>query len=371
MSNFLQNHIGFKEFPVKKYFTPTIVQQLSIPKRLLISASAGIGFVVLLLGFVLLFSDPGESAKIDAIKMGLGAIVLGGGMICFWYYQIYQASNTNRTQQFQYYEWGKISPPTLRQKAALQLMAFRTAEQLTWPETLEMEPSERRVRHITDFRQKLDTFEIFDKNYFLNGLDSWWGIVTKKDFEFQANQLLTSSHTYNFLMASLGEDATAMKSRLLDLTGLSERYYDACLERKTGKPPKLIWAWEFWRLIAITRTAFSAELLEEEEAWTYIHKASDWAHYIFDDLDDFHNNLLLGCAFWSNQLSKVNEKKDAIAALKEVNWPILHTPWTKPTGVNLPDYVQTGYQKEVEAVLKPEKRNPIGFKKYGNDQDGN
>jgi len=367
MSKFLQNHIGFQEFPVKKYFTPTIVQHLSMFKRLLISASAGIGFVVLLLGFVLIFSDPGESAKIDALKMGFGGVVMGGLMIYFWFQQISKESNTGRTQQYKYYKWGNITTPTVRQKEALQLMAFRSAEQLTWPETLEMEPSERRVRHIKDFRQKLDTLEIFDKNYFLNGLDSHWGIVTKKDFEYQANQLLTSSHTYSFLMASLDEDAAAMKSRLLDLTGLSEQYYDACLARGTGKPPKLIWAWEFWRLIAITRTAFSAELLDEEEAWNYIYKASDWAHCIFDDLEDFYNNMLLGCAFWSNQLSKVNEKKDAIATLKELNWPILHTSWTKPTNLNLPDYVQTGYQKEVDALLKLGKRNPIGFKKYSND----
>jgi len=360
---FLQNHIDFEEFPVKKQFTPSIIYELPILKRLLISASAGIGFIVLFLGFTLLAVEPGENAKINPTLIGSGAIVLGLLMFCFWFNQIYKGSNRRRTQQYNYYKWGNVSPPTSRQKEALQLMAFRNAEHLTWSETLEFEPSERRVRHIKNFRQKLDTLEIFDKNYFLNGLDNYWGIATKKDFEFQANQLLSTSHTYSFLMASLGEDADNMKNRLLDLTGLSEAYYDACLERDTGKPPKLIWAWEFWRLIAISRTAFSAELLEEDDAWNYIYKASDWAHCIFDDLEDFYNNILLGCAFWSNQLSKVNEKKDAIATLKRLDWPILHESWTKPTNVDLPDYVQTGFQKEIEAILKPQKRNPIGFKK--------
>ncbi|MFK7813064.1 MAG: DUF1266 domain-containing protein [Maribacter sp.] len=57
------------------------------------------------------------------------------------------------------------------------------------------------------------------------------------------------------------------KDRIVELTDVSEAYFDSCFDLKNTEPQKLIWAWDLWRAISLTSGAYMCDFISEKEAW--------------------------------------------------------------------------------------------------------
>ncbi len=254
-------------------------------------------------------------------------------------------------EQERYYELGGLTPLNLEQREALQLDGVHIGMN-NWCETLEDWPCEARLPKPTpEFR----SFVVYTVQKALEDLDQSWGVLNCESFRDVINRLFGGMHSIHFAQVASGPDAQAMFQRLSDLVGVDRAVVAAASRSQEGRPAKLLWAFDIWRALRMSRDAYTAAIISEEEAWETILKASRWMHTIFSDLADYQLNLRLGHAFWSNDLAQVNERKRVLDSFwdNEAKRPIRELPW-RSTHENLPDYVMDGFEgARQRAAIEP------------------
>lgn len=134
-----------------------------------------------------------------------------------------------------------------------------------------------------------------------------------------------------------------------------------CFQERVGKPKPLLWGFDLWRVIAMSREAFMAGYVSEEEAWKNILKASALIYYLFDDFESFFDNRRLGAAYWSNDLKTTTSHMDRWKLYNEqCDWPQKDLPWTMASVPDISDEMRTGFAEYIQSKYKLHKE--VGFK---------
>lgn len=357
MQTFVQNSIGSLQYPVKAVlkFEPLI----NVKDRYKIKISLAI-LVCAISFFALFITYQIPDVRTVGMLVSVPVFLLGLFVILQQYKRIAREAVD---QQRKYYEWGKVSAPTMEQLRALQLIGFSRYKQGMWTDTLEMEPAEIRVAHVPDFRKKLNSLTVGTTE---NEIGLWvdsWGMSTAKKYYSLYDKLLSGMHTELFLkdLKSYPE----WKDRIIELTDISETYFDACFDANSTKPQKLIWAWDLWRAITLSSGAFMCGFISEKEAWEKIYKVSDISYCLFDSIEDFLTNMRMGHAYWSNDEKTSYERKLQVTYYlnpAKGTERLVHTVgWTKPKNIVLPDSMQQLFEAYLGTLAKDEIK-PIGFK---------
>lgn len=268
----------------------------------------------------------------------------------------------NMTEQKKYYRLaGGLTWLPMENRAALQLEAHYCYHTGSWLETLEYWPAEVRLPSPVRFT----TFQLASKEDRLAANDQAWGVLSEKSFTERIDTLFAGMHSQLFAADKrvMGEqNRSSMIARLGELTQLPENYITTCWEHLNDRPARLVWAFDLQRVVELSRTSFMAGLISEQKAWEQILKASDYAHALFDSLDDFFNNYRLGHAYWCNDFRRTNEVAQMQKNFNnECKWAIKEIPWTKKNSDMLPEVIRTACKDYVEAELKKNTRTAIGF----------
>lgn len=264
-----------------------------------------------------------------------------------------------KREQQRYYQASGATWLSEDKRQALRLQLADIFNGGYWSETLEYYPLAA-----SQGPGKYYALKPADANLYKKDLDQSWGILTTENYRKVIRQLLTTGyHAEAFTMTlTLRNDDNAVSNRLAALTNLPESYILSCLEHKpNGRPPKLIWGYECWRVVVISRDAYMAGHITAEEAWKNMLQAADYVFELFDSFEDFNNNYRLGNAFWSNAYEISNERTEAYEAFRDkCDWPMKQLPWPAPKGVKLPPAMATGYATEL-AIAKSMQQQPGGL----------
>ncbi len=154
-----------------------------------------------------------------------------------------------------------------------------------------------------------------------------------------------------------GDQREATVERIAGLTQLSETYVVDCFEEKRTIPPKLLWGFDLYRIIAIARSAYMSGYIDEQEAWSEILKSANIIHFLFDDYEDFYNNYRLGNAFWSNNFETAREKLERWQYFdKKCKWSLRKQPWPSVGTPDLPKSIKSACAKDVGS-----EKTKVGF----------
>ncbi|SKA47641.1 Protein of unknown function [Chitinophaga eiseniae] len=355
MKPLLQNHPRDLNFPVRphwRYYEKYRRQQpVLYAIATLLVTFALLDFFFLIMLIQKLIKDPMQLTAAQWILIGSFVTLVG----LFLFVARYMSALPLREQQ-RYYQASGTTWLSEDKRQALRLELVDIYKGGYWSETLEYYP-------LVAFQGpgKYHTFKPAEANLYKKDLDQSWGILTTDNYRKVAQQLLTKGyHAEAFAMTlSLRNNDSAVSTRLAALTSLPEPYVLSCLEhRPDGRPPKLIWGYECWRLIVISRDAYMAGHITAEEAWKNILQAADYVYELFDDFADFSDNYRLGNAFWSNSYEVTNERTVAYENfLTQCDWPMKHLSWPASKGVQLPEAMATGFATEL-AIAKSLQQQP-------------
>ncbi|CAI1963604.1 Inner membrane protein ynjI [Serratia fonticola] len=359
MKELMQNHPLFKEFPVKNFkvfrekyreagnqgmlkalspLTAVIAVLLVIPTLL------GIGLSFLL---IIAYQDSLISTSLPPLVYWIwGCTTLAIGLVAVGFSWLVK---TPMREQRRYYQQGSLGPLEDNKRQALRLDIVQTYSQGFWSETLEHYPIAARLQ------DPIKTFPLLDPSQpkdHLKGLYDDWNIADARHYREAVNQLLAGMHSphFAFNMRHSVEDDTWVRN----LAALIEEpvdYIHSCMAPGPDqRPPALIWAFDLWRVITLSRSCFCAGLIEEQEAWDNILKTADMAHELFASFDEFNKNYRLGHAFWSNDFALVKGRLTQFKDYRQhCHWPIKSLPWPARPGIDLSDDILSGF-----AHLQPE-----------------
>src|SRR5690606_34506539 len=131
------------------------------------------------------------------------------------------------------------------------------------------------------------------------------------------------------------------------------------------KPKPLIWGFDLWRVIPMSRNAYMAGDITEDEAWKNMLKAADLACYLFDSFEAFYDNYRLGNAYWSNDLEITNLRLQMWKLYEEkCDWEERNLPWRSDNTPEISTAMQTGFAEYIKSRNK-KYTEPIGFKPNG------
>lgn len=352
-----------------------------------------LGMLVFLFGALLYFSVSGmlnegtrttespPTAEVVLLGISIAGFVLVAGLL----YLLYKRSaNLPAKEQIQYYRLGNVRPLTAAQAKALRLHIVEMYHGGFWLKTLEYFPCNIRVN---DPKFKPSSFYVADKHNYRQGLNDDWGIVSKVQYDNMAEELFGGMHSKLFALdmdyfsnyklymrggtsedlKNIENQKTNFINRLAGLIDKPAAYVNACFEAQSGKPKPLLWGFDLWRVIPMSREAFMAGYITEADAWSNILKASDLVYYLFDSFESFYDNLRLGNAYWSNDL-KVTAKRHEMWALyeKECDWSQRNLPWTFEQTPEIPEEMHTGFTQYIRQ--KNKLHNEVGFR--FNEQPG-
>lgn len=273
----------------------------------------------------------------------------------------------NIAEQKKYYRLaGGLTWLPQEKREALQLEAHSCYHTGSWVETLEYWPGEVRMSQKTRFT----TFQIVTKEDRLAANDEAWKVLSEKSYIERTDQLFAGMHSQLFAsdkQVMTAQTRNAMISRLGELTQLPENYITSCWDLQGSKPAILVWAFDLQRVVELSRTSFMAGLITEQKAWEQILKASDYAHALFSNPDDFFNNYRLGHAYWSNDFKLTNEVAQMQKAYdNDCKWSIKDVAWTQKDSSILPEVILNGCKDYVEEEIKKSAHNTIGFQPGNN-----
>lgn len=267
-------------------------------------------------------------------------IATGVGFIVVMIIHLREANAPIRTQKL-YYKLTNTGHLSRAKRQALALDLFSVYDNGFWSETLEHFPQAWRVK---GHESKFKLMHIANPDDSRNSLEQWWGITSPETARSTIEQLLQGMHTPIFAKMIKSspyfvldtfeklnfskEDAINLAHPVFNSTG--------------GYPPQLIWAFDLWRAVSVSRNAFAAQYLTMEEAWDYILRASNLAFEIFPDRESFYNNVYLGRIFWGHD-AIVAETIEIIETFKNCDWPQRSLPWNPRGKTPLSMDMQTGF----------------------------
>ncbi|GAA6142101.1 DUF1266 domain-containing protein [Hydrogenophaga sp. 5NK40-0174] len=348
----LQNHPGEASFPVKPDWNAKVTLRLTDRER--VAAHGMLTLAIITLGLAGIgggvVSDLTEPFPAGWWFVGICAM-LGAVCLSVMIFLLSRAATRRVKEQQRYCATAGISlpyPELYRQ--ALQLDGVNAVG--NWSETLENWPCERRAK--TQRMPTFVSFSLLTVDEQKSSLDADWGILTRADYLRMVEALKQGLHTREFVRDAVGPQRDALFDRLSALTGIPSSEIASLLSSSaTGGPnaiPALIWAWDWWRIFPMTRGAYIADLITEDEAWATLLQVSEWIHALFGDLASYHRNLRIGHAYWSNNFADVQARMKTLEAF-EANangLSIVGVPWTSRPSSVLPDHVTGGWMRLLE-----------------------
>ncbi|WP_078118111.1 DUF1266 domain-containing protein [Thiosocius teredinicola] len=324
----LQNHPGETHFPVRPLGLLAAFEYLpraqELGGRVLVAAA-----IVLVASGLVLFGILSDAPEPPAWGLPTVATFGGTAIVCLLgvYLLAHRAASAPAREQQTYYSLGNVPYPLDDEKrAALQLDGVNAER--SWAETLEFWPSAARFeRDAPVFR----TFKLATREEMKLGLENDWRILSTMAYRSTVDQLRAGVHSRQFIETAFGPEGDAMLNRVANLTELPLATVETTLKAAGDRPAQLIWAWDLWRIIPLSRKAFMAGLITEEEAWREMLKASSAVHALFDDLHAYHENQRIGHAFWANNFAAAQARRKQLDAFEknELQRPICELGWIK------------------------------------------
>ena len=249
-------------------------------------------------------------------------------------------------EQLRYYRDNNLDWLPLEKRQALRLHAPVAYWAYEWSETLEYEPCLRRYEMRTP--PKFEYLTLSKPESYIKSLNESWGIISARTFEERVEQLFLGLHSQRFAYAMHFEkECEQMVQRLADLTHLSEYSIKQTLIGQNGRPPTLLWGFDLWRLLPMTRKAYMSNLISEERAWEVLLKMANWVHGLFPSLDAFYDSYRLGNAYWSNEPESCAERRAWIDNYqKKCDWPIKSLTWPENVQPDYPNYVWDSFKQK-------------------------
>lgn len=358
----LQNDLESRAYPFHKGFGEA--NGANVAKRRAIGlALLALGAVAMLVAWGIASSPRGDELRRLAMGVGLGGLTL----VLYSVPRLVSPAGQAKKNQRRYYTLGKVRPLTDEQRRALHLTAHTDFYGGAWNETLEYFPATRRFADAGIAPPSFWNFPALkDPEEALRDLDRDWGIVSTDGYRKMVERLFAGMHSrvYRAAFDLEADQTTELKERLAGLVGRDEAYVEAQLAPRGDRPPALVWAFDLWRVLPMSREAYMANLVSEDEAWANILKAARWVYALFDTPQAYYDNLRLGHAFWSLDLAAVQERRRIVETFlgeQTDRWPTMDLPWT--TGaVDFPEDVRDGLRRAAERDLRDDgPGGPIGF----------
>lgn len=323
-----QNHHGQKKLTL---FTPW--------HRLILKVLTGISCVGIALLLYFYFDNITSATKqhetpILIWSLTLLCLLLIGGMI-------YKILKEQTQQQRRYYQQAGLVPLEEPQRQALRLDIVQLYDCGFWSETLEYYPLAARV---AGDNYDYSRFRLASADNYLTRLEEDWGITTEQDYHEMLHELHEGMHSRLFAEQS-SYRAEMLSQHLSKLTGVKPAQILDCLRPSLdNRPPALLWGFDLWRGIVMSRNAFSAGLISEEQAWTDLLKTADLVYEIFPSFDAFYTNYRIGNAFWSNNAEMAKFRLTQFDCYKKYcRWPIAQLRWPAAPGMVLSNDMFTGF----------------------------
>lgn len=362
----LQNHPFSQQNPVKKLSFFKAYSNLPLGQNFLVSVAGllFLFFTVVLIATATSALHPdantiSNQTLVDStfLYMLIGCLVLG----LFVFFSIRKEQYLEIKEQQKYYRLGLVKKLNTQQRQALRLNLVDSYYCGHWSETLERLPCKARLQ---DKTFKPLTFDLNDTKVYQQDLNENWGVLNKTQYTKIVEQLFEGMHSKGFAYYIQSESKKNMIEQLAGLTRKPESYILDCNKERNKKPKKLIWGFDLWRIIPISRDAFMAGYITEEEAWKNILKASDIIYYLFDNHNDFYDNYRLGNAYWSNDLNITMDRLERWKEFDEkCDWPLRKLPWSTPENIELPNHMITGFAAYTIKENDRNETNTIGFRR--------
>ncbi|TBL84990.1 DUF1266 domain-containing protein [Hafnia alvei] len=328
-SLFGQNHPGQEKL---KRFRPQLKWKLRV-----LFGGACVGTALLLhFYFDAYITSPSEQHSTPLFLWGMTLIclLLANAII-------YRTLSGQAQQQRRYYQHAGLVPLAQSQRQALRLDIVQLYDCGFWSETLEYYPLAARVKD-DDYHYNL--FPLASASSYLQLLDNDWGIATAQDYHKMLQRLHNGMHSRLFAAQAV-KKSEQLSQHLAELIGVTPKDVLDCLHSGSGnRPPALLWGFDLWRGIVMSRNAFSAGLIDESQAWKDLLKTADFVYEVFASFDDFYTNYRLGNAFWSNNPKIAKFRLDQFNGYKKYcRWPIAKLSWPSPSGIELSPDMLTGF----------------------------
>lgn len=340
----LQNRYGDREFPVRDHWRYARLYRDALRRQnasraalrgLIWVGPAVVGF--LLLGGGLVFTD-GATTRADDQRFLLGFVVFVllavAGLVVG---TLVDATKPRREQQ-RYRALTGSAEVTERQQQLLALDAQSDYAIGGWNSSLDYGPAWSRMP--ADLRSRFEhdpkhpvflTMPMFEVRAMRAKLDADEHIASGGDLELAvADAFGDAGLSARFHRVLHGQDGERMLARLSSLTGVSQWDLRALDEASGGRPPRLLWAADVQRIIAMVRMAYLAEHVDAETAWRLIERAASVAGGLFDGWDAYWADVRIGLAFWSDRLDAVQQFDETLAGLRSSTWPAARAAF--PTG---------------------------------------
>ncbi|MBD2791173.1 DUF1266 domain-containing protein [Xenorhabdus sp. 42] len=366
MKELLQNHPNDREFPVNSF---QIVKGaiLERKKMAFLRPIQAIGLSSLWITTILLIavstgmtgltidSNNVPSAGYILLAMLIGFSLLG---IFLSVYTFLRIKNLPGTEQKRYYTQAGLSVLSEEQRQALRLHIVRCYYNGYWVETLEHYPLKSRIPQDNDDEYRF--LPLSDAEPHQSQIYQDWGIINKKGYLKMLHALWAGMHSERFAVDSAFSDGE-MFNVLGSLIEESPEYVKQCTESINGRPPVLLWGFDLWRAIVLSRNCFAAGYISEETAWKNILKTADYVYEIFGSFDEFYTNYRLGNAYWSSDFDMAKKRLKEFQFYKQYcDWPMAELPWPKVKGIFIEQYMKDGFADVVNSMLLDQMDNSSG-----------
>ncbi|KOY62389.1 hypothetical protein AM629_08550 [Photorhabdus heterorhabditis] len=357
MKNLLQNQPHYRQFPVKGY---QIIKNIICERRkspfmrflysvinilFLIAICMGIilsvAIILLIIGDV---SFPDEDYLLLA-KVGSVALLV----VMLLSVIIYRIIKRPEWEQRRYYQQAGLSLLPEEKRQVLRLNIVSDYWFGFWSETLEHYPLQSRVVH-DDYCYYLLPLSAAQEHQ--SQLYSDWGIIDEEGYMKMITTLWDGIHSKHFVVDTALSDGKIFKI-LAKLAEVTPDYIRKCSQSVNGRPPALVWGFDLWLAIVLSRNCFCADYISEEMAWKNMLKTADYVYEIFGSFDDFYINFQLGNAYWNNDFDRAKGKLEQFNYYKlYCDWPIANLPWPEPKGIIMERQMMTGFSTLVEDALR-------------------
>ncbi|WP_338884501.1 DUF1266 domain-containing protein [Xenorhabdus sp. TH1] len=364
MKELLQNHPNNRRFPVNGFrIIKNILKERKGVVFLRPIQIVGLSVLWIATFFLVVFSVGVTilifaSNNVPSKEYILWASMIGLSLLGIYLstYSFQRVKNLPITEQKRYYLQAKYSVLPEEKRQALRLDIVNSYYEGFWTETLEHYPLKSRVsRDNYQYRiLPLSDAEPHQSQVYTN-----WGILDEKDYWKVLHDLWAGMHSERFAVDAVFTDGEMFKI-LGSLIEEPEEYIQQCSRSINGRPPALLWGFDLWRAIVLSRNCFAAGYISEETAWKNILKTADYIYEIFGSFDEFYTNYRLGNAYWSRDFDTVKGRLKAFLFYKEYcDWPIAQLPWPNPKGIFMEQYMKEGFADVVNSMLKDQMEDSL------------
>lgn len=233
--------------------------------------------------------------------------------------------------QRRYYELGECEELSTEKRLALRIDLVQNYYYKYWNDTLEFYPTENVF--LKDEKFFTDAgYRYFSVEHMRENIQNDWGIENAQDFKKTFETLCYYGfHNDSFLDDCLfAPDADEAVKYYSEIAQIPEEKVRSYITPQGDLPVRGIWAYEWWRALYLTRTAYFCEYIDSKTAWEYILRISSYVYYLFDDLEDFYTNYILGTTYWSRDAQRAESKHEMLNLYKtQCDWPQKNLPWER------------------------------------------